>query len=877
MTKRFGTKAALVSFIKPAFFYLFVATALVFFFGDSLDELKGGMLVGIAFLAVWRYGLLLVNYLRAIIYAWHVYPQYLKTIEAIDFDARFPDTIYFIIPSYKEDSWVTTEVFQSLIEEINRVPCNAVIVVSTATDYEDGVIRNVYDSHPNTKNMKIIFQKQNSGKRIAMGNALRVVAREYNKNEEDTNSVTFFMDGDTYIPLDTLKKSLPFFKIDSKLGALTTNEVGLIESQSNWYKDWFSLKFAQRHLLFQSHSLSKRVLTLTGRFSLFRTTAVIQEGFISLIENDIIIDPNFGKFRFLMGDDKSSWYYMMKQGWNLLYLPDVIAYSLESRDGDFLEISRTLPYRWYGNTLRNNKRARALKNQPLFIKYLFYDQLALMWTSLAGVVAVIFLSIFKSIFYLPLYLAWVIYVRIFQMGVFSSMGHKVSLRTLPLMLYGQWYGSYIKIRAFFNLTDQKWSKAGGEVQTADNDTAVIEYRIAKYYSNYRMYFFVSVFLLLIATIQTQLLKLPTFDLLASEMQSKNEILFSGVVNDSKDDAFALNKLIKNVPDDSVIRLPRGRLDIYEPILISRSNITIIGDGTLLISHLHNKEEAVINIFGKKGYSVGVTQSGTYNSIKLDVKLKRSVKQKQLLLLEQANDEAFVYDTLGSKKWYKKYPILRSEIIEAARYEEGQIVMQFVSKSQIEANAKIYEIFPVSNVALKDISIDSIFDTQKYKHVYENVDENLKIDGIKMQYASYIDLENISIKNSGSNPLVFERTYNCYANNIFIDGAMNKGKEGSGYLRFNKSFHNYLSNIHVKNIRHIVFQWSSAYNTIDGLYSEADVNFHGGASHDNRVQNASFHVDLSKHKWGKVYITPKDAKWAPPDFDTNTVEEIKNDL
>jgi len=57
---------------------------------------------------------------------------------------------------------------------------------------------------------------------------------------------------------------------------------------------------------------------------------------------------------------------MMKNSWDMLYLPDVMAYSLESRDGDFLAISRSLPYRWYGNTLRNNKRARALKNRSMW-------------------------------------------------------------------------------------------------------------------------------------------------------------------------------------------------------------------------------------------------------------------------------------------------------------------------------------------------------------------------------------------------------------------------------------------------------------------------------------------------------------------------------
>jgi len=873
MIKRFGRKDALISLIKPAFVYLSIATLLTYLFKQSLLDLKDGWLVGIAILGIWRYGLLIINYIRAIIYAQFVYPSYLQKIESISPENRFPDKLYFIIPSYKEDDWVTTEVFQSLIEEINSIPSKALLVVSTSSAEENSVVMNVFDAHANRDKIDIVFQTQSDGKRVAMGHALRVVAREYNQHDEDENSVTLFMDGDTYLPSNTLNKAIPFFKIDQKLGAVTTNETGYIESNSKWYKDWFNLKFAQRHFLFQSHSLSKRVLTLTGRFSLFRTNVVIKEDFISLIENDIILDPNFGKFRFLMGDDKSSWYYMMKNNWNLLYLPDVIAYSLESRDGNFLEISRTLPYRWYGNTLRNNKRARSLKNQPLFIKYQFYDQLALMWTSTAGILSVIILSIFKSIFYLPLYIAWIFYVRVFQMTVFSFMGHSVSLRTLPLMLYGQWYGSYVKIKAFYNLSDQKWSKAGGEVQTADDDTSPIQYKIARYYSRYRMYLIVAIFVFFLATVQTQVLHFPSLSLLTSK-QYHNAFLLNTIADDDKDDSKALNKLIQTVPDNATIELPSGTLDIYEPIIINRSNISIIGDKTVLLSHLQNSQKAIISIIGMKGKQIGTTLTTLYNTNKIDINTTQKIMPKDLLLIEEANDKKFVFEILGSKRWYKKYPTLRSEIIEVERYDKGQVLTQFVSKTLLDSTARVFKIHPVTNITLKNITIDSIFKADNLKHIYKNVAPKLFIDGIYLHYASYINLQNIAILNSGSNPLNYERAYNCYGEKIYINGATNKGKKGNGYLRFNKSFHIHLSHVTVKNIRHIAFQWASAYNSINDLYSEVDVNFHGGASHNNSVENVHFNVDKKLHKWGKVYITPANASWAPPDFKTNRVEETE---
>ena len=870
MIKRYGQKAALRSFIKPAVIYLSVATSLLWMFQDFLFELKNGALVSIAIIGVWRYGLLFVNITRAMIYSKIVYPKYKEDISKIEYTKRFPKTVYFIIPSYKEDAWVTTEVFQSLISDINSIPSEAVLFISTATDFEDSVIRNVFDSHPNTQKIKLVFQKQNSGKRIAMGHSLRALAREYYQRSEDKDSISIFMDGDTYIPTGTLETSLPFFKIQKKLGALTTNEIGFIDSASTWYKDWFNLKFAQRHLLFQSHSISKRVLTLTGRFSMFKTEIIVEEEFISLIENDIIVDANYGKFRFLMGDDKSSWYYIMKNNWDMLYLPDVIAYSLESRDGSFLEISRSLPYRWYGNTLRNNKRARELKNQPLFIKYLFYDQLALMWTSIVGILSVFLLSIFKSIFYIPLYISWIIYIRTFQMSIFVYFGHKISIRTLPLMLYGQWYGAIVKIRAFYNLSDQKWSKGSGEIQNADNDIDPIKYKFFQYYAPVRMYLFVSLFFFFILTQYTQILKFPSLNLFTEDMAAKSCIYFKGVSNDSKDDAKDLNELIKSVPKNSTIILPTGILDIFEQIHISRSDLKIIGQNTILLSHMKNSEKAVIAIEGKISKYIGSTLSSMQNKSRITVNIKKELKKGDLLLIEQNNDLDYVQNILGSKKWYKQYPILRSEIIEVSSYQNNEILMQFPSTSHIDKNAKIFQINPISNIVLKNLTIDSIYSSEKYKYIYKNSKKNLLIDAINMKYVSKIRLDKININNTGSNPLVLERAYNCYISNINIDGAINKGKGGNGYLRFNKSFHNKLYNISVKNIRHIVFQWASAYNTIDKLYTEVDVNFHGGSSHDNRVEHVLFNVDFKKHKWKEIYRTQDNARWAPPDLGKNIV-------
>ena len=870
MIKRFDKRSAYRSLIEPAFLYLTLAY-LFFYFAREYGGIEREVLAGMALIGSWRYAFMLLNYFRALLYAYKVYPSYLRRIAALPLSQRYPEHIYFIIPSYKEDPWVSIEVFQSILADIQTISSHVTLIVSTGDDYDDRVIRNIYESHPNRERVKLIFQRQFNGKRIAMGHALRVVAREFAQHEEK-ESITLFMDGDTYIPLGTLQKSLPIFAIEPGVGAVTTNEVAYIDSKSKLYKDWFNLKFAQRHILFQSHALSKRVMTLTGRFSIFRTPIIVTENFISNIENDIIVDPAYGKFRFLMGDDKSSWYNLMKNGWEMLYLPDVLVYSLESRDGNFFELSRTLPYRWYGNTLRNNARARKLKNQPLFIQYLFFDQLALMWTSLVGIVAAIIVSICISFAYLPLYISWVFFVRVLQMSLFVASGHLVSIRTIPLMLYSQWVGALIKIKAYYYLSDQKWSKGNTEVQTANQDIAPIKYSKAHYFSPFRMYLAIAVFLFAMLTLYTHTLALPSIEILSRHIGKPERIATSLIANDGMDDAATLNRLIASVEENSTILLPSGTLDIYEPIVIKRDNITLKGDHTRLLSHMKGSDKAVIEIEGSRGGYLGKTLQSMQGKIVVKTTISSPLKQGDLLLIEQANDRHYVQGVLGAKKWYRKYPKLRSEIVEVADFSHGRLTLPFYSNSKIDSNASIYAIKKVSHIEVKNITLDSVVKSAPYNAIYKNLKPDLDIDGIKIRYASHISVKDINLYNSGSSPLVFERAYGCDAENIVIDGAVNKGKKGNGYLRINKSFHLFLTHISVKNIRHVVFQWSSAYNTIETIESWVDINFHGGGTHDNHVLDAKFYVDSQKHKWGKVFITPPNASWAPPDFTSNSVEE-----
>lgn len=877
MIPRFGKNNSLPSAVIPIFFYLSISFGFYALSRPHLTAPEGHWIAAFGVFAIWRYGWQIINYCRAGYYAFVRYPYLRMLTEQQAQESRYPKHLFFIIPSFKEEAWVSVETFQSILSNLASVPCTATLIVSTGSDEDDAIVTAAFCSHPCHYKTELVLQRQNQGKRIAMGHALRAVARRY---KEEFNSVTLFMDGDSYLEPNTLKKSLPFFTTFKDLGALTTNEVAFINTRSSWYKDWFNLKFGQRHILFQSHSLSNKVLTLTGRFSMFRTCIVTEPEFIQQMEHDILSHWAHGKFRFLMGDDKTSWFYLLKHRWNMLYLPDVLVYSLESRDANFWQLSTSLPFRWYGNSLRNNARSLQLgmRTTGVFIWFAILDQRLSMWSALVGITGATLLSIFKNPWYLPLYLGWVLIVRVIQLVIIAFRGHPVSLLTIPLMLYNQWVGSIIKIRAYFNLGEQRWSK-GGTVQKGDDNRLPVRHRFSLYLPRYLQWFYYSLFVFSLALF-THALDVPKISLLIDEHKT---LLFikaeeHGVIaNDEKDDSKALNDLIAHAPDYSVIKLPNGIINLDHPLIITRSHVTLEGDNTNIVAQFKSSvPSAAISIKGEKlpkKWSISSFNDNT--SFNISSAVANQLQEGDAVFIAVENTDDFL-EYIGSQHWNKRYPTLRRQLNTITKIDGDKVLLTYpLPPELLNQQAYLQRVKAVENVELRNFKYRFIIPGEKadsMKHVYRNAYPEYLVDSIALEWTHNIRLNTLSLQDAGNHPLSIENSLALKANNIRIDGAWNKGDKGRGYLKLAMSHYCELNQIRVSNIRHIAIQWGASYNLINGLYSEVDINFHGGFSQHNKVKGASFAIP-KEHPWPAVYRTPNDAKWAPPDGKGNVVEII----
>jgi glycosyltransferase Alg8 len=891
-------REAIASSAVPVIFWLGIATLILWSLPDRAWYIKTKGLYFIGIIGIWRYTWVLLNFFRAMYWCRVKLPKLRKAADALP--RKYPRRLYFLIPSYHEDRQVTRRVFCALIREIQSLPSEVIAAVSVGSQKEADYIDLVVKSCPGFEKVKLIFLFQAHGKRVAMGHGLRAIARNFNTvsrwHQDAHNDLVVFMDGDSMLGEGALTKSLPFFRLMPRLGAVTTDEIGIVLSENNLVRQWFDLRFIKRHNMMASHSLSGRVLTLTGRFSVFRAHIVLGESFIRDVEADHLEHWNFGRFRFLMGDDKSTWFNLLKKRCEMLYLPDTVIHPLESRRDPFVEVTASLMHRWSGNMLRNNWRAIRLGPWTCtpFIWLCLWDQRISMWTTLMAPVGVILLSITTSVFYLPFYLAWVILTRTAHLSALAHHGYRVRVSHLWLLVYDQWIGSIVKIKCLFNLHRQTWQKA--TVQK-------IEYldvsfpRLRKGVAYYRMIFGVAALALFAGLFSGALSVAPMFMFLpasSSEASGKGDarVLHNLVIDaakhgviadDENDDAATISKLIQTAPTSAnvMIVLPVGTLRFDSPLVINRGNVIIRGQGkgrTFIESAMAvdqaAPEQGVIVVKGKKGPRLGGLIgpiAARADSFSLENGHELGIVGP-FVWLGAANDQAF-FEHLGNPFWQKDFPWLRQWIAAVKGITVGSVVLRDPLNLAFPDGTIVHAPQMTENVGLEEFSITHKAPgliASEAKSVYENLCPDHALDSIRFQWAAFSWIRNVNILMSGRHPLVFESSYGIHGRDLHIDGSWNKGPGGNGYVRFSRAFRCELRNSLVESIRHVAFQWSAAGNLVADSLIKVDVNFHGGYSHHNVVRNCIIEPP-KEHPWPPVSTTPLTAHWAPPDGPQNKVE------
>lgn len=438
--------------------YLLVLSILVFRFSSgALDGAEGTILV-LGVIGIWRYSWAAINFCRAAWYLLVAYPTMRAKAGMAYLRRATPAHAYFLVTSYKIDPDVTTRVYQSIFAAAALSAGGATVVASVVDGADLRLVRSVFAlMRTEMSGVRLIVdQVPGTGKRDALAKALRIITAQ----APSWRDIVIFVDGDSCVPVDVVARSAPFF-CDPAVGGLTTDESVEI-TDAPLFRDWFALRFTQRQMMMSSMGLSRRVLTLTGRMSVFRADLATDPSFIRQVQSDFLDHWRLGRVTFLTGDDKSTWFWLLKNGYQMLYLPDVQTVSMERQPlPGFAESAVTLMVRWFGNMMRTNGRALALPASRigLFTWWSLLDQRISVWTTLAGPLGVLLTALLVNPMILPAYIAWLMATRYAFCAVLSLFRGGGFPIIYPFLLYfSQIVGAAVKSFVMFRLDRQRWTR-----------------------------------------------------------------------------------------------------------------------------------------------------------------------------------------------------------------------------------------------------------------------------------------------------------------------------------------------------------------------------------------------------------------------------------
>ncbi len=405
-------------------------------------------------IGTWRWSWAAFHLVRSLVWRRLAFPRLRRRADA----APKPDSLAVLVTSYRMPTELNTVVYRELFAEIARfgVPTTVMACITDPSDIS--LLEWLFQAQPGLPPGTTLhcLPQDGTGKRSAMAAGLHQLAWLGLSGR----ALLTLMDGDTILTPGCLAKTCAVVMAQPDVGAVTTDNIALVKGHS-LTREWYRLRLTHRDSLMCSMSLSRRVLVLTGRFSVFRAELALTAEFIGAIAADAIQHRRLGEIRMVTGDDKSTWFSLLRHGWKMLYVPDVAVYNVEELPGrSFVGSSINLMLRWYGNMARNNGRAIRLGPGRIgwFTWICLVDQRISPWTSLVGLTTMAFSCSFGTINPFFYYVAWVLLTRLLVSMIYlATTGRFHPL--FPLILYfHQIAGAWIKIYMFFHPDRQGWSR-----------------------------------------------------------------------------------------------------------------------------------------------------------------------------------------------------------------------------------------------------------------------------------------------------------------------------------------------------------------------------------------------------------------------------------
>ncbi len=444
-------------------YLLALAALLVNAPAEVWDPAAREFVVIVGVVGLWRYGWGFVHLIRSMIYRRRVFPRWRQAASLLAEemtaagDPALADRVFLVITSFRIRAETTAAVYRAAIEEAVRYGGPVTIVASVVELADQRFIKAIFAKLRPPERVRLVFVRLGPrGKREALAGALRAVARLRPRPDD----AVVVMDGDSLLTPGALSRCLPFLRLMPDLAGLTTDEDAVTDG-GPLMRHWHRLRFAQRHMLMSSLGLSRRLLVMTGRMSIYRASVATDPDFVDIVRDDSLEHWRLGRIAFLTGEDKSTWFWLLERGLPMLYVPDVKIWTIEEPPAPgFFRSSTQLMLRWFGNMLRGSGRAIELGPRRIgpFVWWCLIDQRLSMWTPLIGPTAAACFAIAVSPMFLYTYLLWVMTTRLALTLGLLTVRERVSGLYPPLLYYTQVYGALVKTYVLFRLDRQRWTR-----------------------------------------------------------------------------------------------------------------------------------------------------------------------------------------------------------------------------------------------------------------------------------------------------------------------------------------------------------------------------------------------------------------------------------
>lgn len=311
-------------------------------------------------------------------------------------------------------------------------------------------------------------------------------------------------------------------------------------------------------------------------------------------------------------------------------------------------------------------------------------------------------------------------------------------------------------------------------------------------------------------------------------------------------AAALNQIIADAGAGATIILDAGVHVFDRPIEILNDGVTFKGaseTATTIVFDLPagTGDNGIEVTAGAKQLVGAATADTPKGAMSITLADAASLHAGDTLWIGEPNDPAY----LAANGWSGIDPTksagnpFREAIVEIDRVEGNTVYLKSAIPFDMHAGAtQVHTIDLLKDVKLSDFTVTYTLGTP---NPYDFVNTHPEFEGtaaIRLDGTWNASLSHISVIDAPSHSFDIRTSLTPVADDLFVDGAHNKGTDGNGYgLQIYETFGGSFTGLEIFNTRHAVLfsSWDAeAGNYVRVTATNRDINFHGSDDVDNTV-------------------------------------------